>query len=666
MSSSALPVGARATAPALPAASHDEPSLLSPLGWMPALSLVGAAGLLCLAAVNRISAAGGGNLEGLYWLSLAIVTVPIMARLLVRRASRPERLGLVLVIGLYLYLVKVLQSPFAFTYGDEFMHVFNVNQILQTAHLYSANSLLPASSLYPGLEAATASLLRLSGLDTFTGGLVIIGLARLLMMLSLFLLYEQLSHSARVASLGAALYAANANFVYWSAQFSYESLALPLATLVLFVVARRQAARQPAERLGLTLVAVALVATVVVTHHLASYFLAGALACWALVAGLERWMITGSAYRLLEQPWRVKAWASLCRVVRPFAGRPARPTYGELESGGPSGLAWFAVLAVLFWLFFVANLTLSYLSPVFGTALNSILNWIGGEATSRTLFQSGTGVTTSLLERATGYTAVLLCLLGLPFGLRQVWRRGWHNPPLLFLAASSVAYFAALGLRFLPSAWEISNRSSEFLFIGLALVLAMSHFPVWAGWRHLVRLALVPAAAIILAGGIIAGWPPNLRLTRVYRVAVSQQSFEPVGLSMTRWILAHLGPNHNFAADQTNGRFLLVYGQQNVLLGQNRSAEEILERPGPSLEDVNLLREDSIDYVLVDRRVIADDTMAGFFFETGPVWPLPASALRPAEVYEKFDQSPQVNRLADGGDLVLYDVRAITGAAAQP
>ena len=44
--------------------------------------------------------------------------------------------------------------------------------------------------------------------------------------------------------------AVDANFVYWSAQYSYESLALPLATLVLFIVARRQAERWRGERPG--------------------------------------------------------------------------------------------------------------------------------------------------------------------------------------------------------------------------------------------------------------------------------------------------------------------------------------------------------------------------------------------------------------------------------
>jgi hypothetical protein len=125
----------------------------------------------------------------------------------------------------------------------------------------------------------------------------------------------------------------------------------------------------------------------------------------------------------------------------------------------------------------VAAFTLSYLVPVFGQAFLSLINLIGGEVTRRQLFESGTGYVAPLAERIVAIGSVVLLLLALPFGLRQVWRRYLHHPVMLLLSGAALAYFSTLGLRLVPSAWEIGNRASEFLFIGLALITALARFP---------------------------------------------------------------------------------------------------------------------------------------------------------------------------------------------
>src|SRR5205823_2783210 len=131
-----------------------------------------------------------------------------------------ERIVLVQLLGLSLYLVKVLRDPFGFTFADELAHLPNANAILHTHELFHSTSILPATGYYPGLESLAAALSSMSGLTPFGTGLIVIAAARVLMMLALFLLFERLSGSARVAALGAGVYAANANFLFFSAQFS--------------------------------------------------------------------------------------------------------------------------------------------------------------------------------------------------------------------------------------------------------------------------------------------------------------------------------------------------------------------------------------------------------------------------------------------------------------
>ena len=157
-------------------------------GWLPLLSLVSAVGLLLVAAADTLSRSGVGQYELLFWIGLLMVIVPIAARLISLEPSRRERIGLVVLVGLGFYLVKVMHSPYQFTFADELVHAYNADKILQTGTLFGRNSILSVSSLYPGLETITAALASLSGLSVFGAGLVIVGVARLILMLASVLL----------------------------------------------------------------------------------------------------------------------------------------------------------------------------------------------------------------------------------------------------------------------------------------------------------------------------------------------------------------------------------------------------------------------------------------------------------------------------------------------
>ena len=188
-------------------------------GWLPALSLSGACGLLLVAVADTLSRSGTGWAEPLFWAGLLALVTPFTVRLASAEAARRERIGLVVLLGLMLYLVKIMHSPFGFTFNDELIHTYNVKRILQSGVLFRENPMLAVTPLYPGLETLTAAVALLSGLNPFDAGLLVVGAARLVLTLALFLFYEQASGSARVAGLATLLYMANSNFLYWGVQF---------------------------------------------------------------------------------------------------------------------------------------------------------------------------------------------------------------------------------------------------------------------------------------------------------------------------------------------------------------------------------------------------------------------------------------------------------------
>ncbi len=602
-------------------------------GWLPALSVIGALGLLLVATANTLSRASVGRYEFLLWAGTLLMIVPTAWRLASTVPARRERLGLAALVLVGLYLVKVVYSPNEFIFSDELVHLHNASSILQNGTLFNTNSILTATPLYPGLETVTAALSSVSGLSLFSAGVIIIGIARVILGLALFLFYEELGGSARVAGLAVLLYATNANFLYWSAQFSYESLALPLAVLVFYLALRCARARGRAERVGLTLIILPIIGAIVVTHHLTSYFVAAFFIAWTLLN-------------------------LLMRLKSKQAGT------GLWSISEPAGLAAFSVIAIVVWLITVASYTVSYLSPVLGEAIASIIKIIVGESSTRPLFQSASGYVAPLGERLTGIGSIVLMLLGLPIGLRSLWRQFRANPVALIMSGAALAFFALLGLRLSPAAWETGNRASEFLFLGLAFVLALAGVELWdarraPGFRH---AAVMAGVAVIFVGGVIAGWPPTLRLSQPLEVAVDKVIIKPQGFAAADWTRNMLGPDHSIGTDQSNARLLLAYGQQNPLTGAYPDVRDLLNTVNFPSWEAELIRNYNIRYLLVDRRVNSWSNMEGYYFdETGGGAITPTALLAP-EVYGKFDRLEKIDRIYDSGNIVIYDAETILHA----
>ena len=170
----------------------------------------------------------------IYWVGILLLAAPIFYRLTSDAASPRERLILICLLGLTLYGVKVLRDAPLFTFSDELVHAFNANQISAHHNLFHQNPILEVTPSYPGLEGATSAVMKLTGVSTYAAGVVFDrrlppGLACLA--LSPFPAGQRLSQG-RGPRRGD--YTGNFNFLYWGAQFSYESLALPLLMLALW------------------------------------------------------------------------------------------------------------------------------------------------------------------------------------------------------------------------------------------------------------------------------------------------------------------------------------------------------------------------------------------------------------------------------------------------
>ena len=428
-------------------------------------------GLLIVSIADFRARLGLDLSELLFWIGLAILVMPVAIALWSPRPTRMQRIGAVILLSLGLYGVKICYSPGTFAFFDEFSHWRTAIDISSTGRSSRRIPLAPVSALYPGLESFTAMFASLAGLGIDQAALLVIGTARIVVVVGLFLFFERATVSARAAGLAALIYTANQSFLYFDAQFSYESFALALAATALVALAARTQYNRSASR-RLTFVAIVAIAATVVTHHVTSFGLVAFLVLWVVV------------WRLHRRP----------------AGTEAPPI----------AAAAFGAAAAGAWLLLVASKTIDYLAPLLGGGLQQILQIIAGEAGVRSLFTDQTGLQAPLAERAVTYLAVILTLAALLAGFMTILRLYRESPLALALGLVALVYPASLVFRLTAGGAETAARLSAWAFVGVAFVIAC-----WAASVGAVRVSatrrafLAGASVVVFVGGVIAGIPPG-------------------------------------------------------------------------------------------------------------------------------------------------------------
>ena len=597
--------------------------------------LSGAFGLLataCAYTAGRLNARVWA--DWLFWSGLLLLFVPVAVRLIGTGASRQERLSMVAVLGAGLYVVKLFHSPLAFTQHDEFAHWRTADDIITGGRLFSPNPIIPVSPFFPGLEIVTAAVSSITGVSIFGAGVLVLGSARLVLVVAMYLFFEQITRSARAAGLAALVYMGNPNFLFFDAQFSYETLALTFASLGLFAVAMRNSAAG-SLRMAWTVIAVLACLAVVCTHHLTSYALAAFLALWAAVAWIQ------PRLPVLRQ--------AIKRVNRT----------GEQ---GVAGIAAVVLVASLMWLVYVASLTVGYLAPVLSAAVIQFVQLISGEVVARQLFRDFAGEIAPVWERLAGFGSVALILVVLPFAEMRLWRRHLASPPLLTIGLSALAYPGSLALRLTFFGAETSNRASEFLFVALGVILGVwcaGLQPLAARWRRWTRGAvLIAGLSVIFVGGVIVGWPRWGRIPGPYLVAADTRSIEAQGLGAADWARLTLAPARRIATDRINGLLMGSYGRQFTVryTDDGRGLAWVFFGADLTESQRATLRDGKVQYVAVDRRLSSALPLVGVYFEAGePDANAHTTPMDPVDT-QKFDRLPEVNRVFDSGDITVYDV----------
>ncbi len=619
-------------------------------GWLPLLTLTSTLGTLSVAYAFTDSRFGGAGLTPFFLAGLLLMFIPTMVRLLSPAASRFERLGLLCETGMYFYLVKVMSSPLYFSFYDEFLHWRTADDIAKSGHLFSENALLPVSSYYPGLEIVTNAVSTLSGSNTFTAGLIVIGVARLLMILAFFLLCEQVLKSTRIASIATMLYMANPHFLLFDAQFGYESLALPLVAFVMFVLAPHQNVSVRLTRLNpiaplmrfvaterkelngdmrwITLTAWITVTAIVLTHHVTDFFFDGLLLCWTVTYACMR--LTSLRQSGLAKTTLLAMLISIASIVRP------------------------------------GNPVVDYLSSFLADSLDELRRALTGGG-GRQLFVTYTGQPTPVLERVLTISSVAVIMLCLPFGLLCLWQRYRSNALGCTLGIISLAYPVSQAFRFTNTGSELTDRAAAFLFIPIAAMLAIFIVQFWPtrrlNWKQITLITSV-ISLVFLGGTILGSGPSSALLPGPYEVIADTRSIEPEGIQAAIWACSGLEPDNRMATDRINQILMGAYGKQRIvsIIEDKIDVSPVFLSPHLGPDEVSILQSAQARYLVVDRRLIQALPLLGYYYEQAEFGAYQHTTPMSPQAFAKFGAVPQINRVFDSGNIVIYDVEGFNNA----
>jgi hypothetical protein len=581
--------------------------------WWPAGLLLSG----CIFALTYLKAwsSDTSGVHLLFWLAAAVMVATVLA-LVVAGPSRASGFAAALALGVLLFLPKLFHSPVFFNYFDELAHWRALEHLNNGAGLFLDNPINKAVEFYPGLESVSGVLVSATGMSEFAVGNILIGALHALMLGALFLFYERVTDSPRLALLSVLIYAANPAFVFFDSYFAYESFALPLAAsaLAAVVFSERMSRRTAYALLG---VAFALSLVVVVAHHVTAWVLAGLVLLLALGA-------------IWERGWQ---W--------PFSKR--------LTVVGAATAA-----AIAAWLLLVAPYTFTYVAPTFSDTADAVGRFAGGSSQHRHLFYRSTE---PFYEKYGSYLAVLVLAGAFALAVvnlvrRKATRREHLTTPLIVVGA---LYFLSLPIAFLVSNNAVT-RVWEFAFLGVAPLVALALGELLVGTRALARVLAAVLVFVIFLGGVVSRTSLEQGLPGPYEPTADPRSMTGDVLAASNWLLDRFGPNNVVIGDRTAFAVFGSYGGQNALSGQNTGTQpwRVFFPRAITPRVLYELNAHKVRFLIVDRRIATQLPRTGWYYsENEPgagerQLPIPAARL------EKFAHSHLFDKVYDNGNIVIY------------
>ena len=565
-----------------------------------------------------------GTTVTLWYVGFVLIVAPFAWLLLARSRTSHQRLASSLIYTVIMYGSWLLSNPLMSTRFDENLHVTTLVTLVDRSSLFEPNTMLPVSPHFPGLELATAGIHWVTGLPLFACQVLVVLTARVTFVVALFLLSSRIGRSTRVGAAAVLLYTASAQFYFFNAMYSYQTVAIAMAMAAFYLLVRAfdAEARRPWKELVAAQVCLAGLA---ITHHLTS---------WLVLVTL--WTLTYFFSRDTTDPER----------------RRYRLTLITAEIATVVVLAWTAV---------VAPLLIDYLVPIFESATTELLTVLDGTSSGRQAGVSSDGSKAPTWELMVMAGSVLLwTVLLLPAGYRALRGQtiGATRARYVPLAVALLYPFLQLS-RFSQAAGEVGDRASTFVTMAMAVVVG-----AWLAPRlQIFRLLVVPGVLVLVLGGTIIGSGPDWqRVTGPYLAGAEQRSIDSTSVGVAQWAGTYM-PAGSIVATDFNFSRLLPNFADVVPVTEPAGFESVTPlflAQTLDQESLELILKNEVDFIIVDTRTIGQTVRSGTYWEASNGYGDFARTVQPAQL-EKFEDQAGFDLVLDG-PVKVYDVRPLRGA----
>ncbi|HEV3211862.1 MAG TPA: hypothetical protein VGZ03_00560 [Acidimicrobiales bacterium] len=581
-----------------------------------ALAAVFLASGILLALAEWMAARGDGTGHFyVFWFGYFLVTAPVAWLLVTDRTSAAARGSLVVALGIWSLAPTLLRTGNHPLFFDEFSHFRMLQDLVRTGHPVGRVGLLQIGANFPGLELVTSGLYHLSGLTLWISALVIASVAHVALLAGVYVLVRDASRSSRAAAIAAVVYSLNPSWLIFDAQFSYETLALPMLVWSLVFALRGARRREPgtptrARNVQIGLAAV-LIAGLVVTHSVTSVVCAAALTGIALIATLQhRGVLRTEVTTSPLIAWCLAAWSV--------------------------GLTWWRFTEV-------GHPLVVYLGPTFhfSQQLRQLLS-LFGVGSSLPLHSAFANSSAPRFEIVCAYLMLPVLLVAFVWA---VWgllgaRRGLT--PLVYVAgALGVLFFASLPLASAVAYSEAVHRSWAFSFLGFAVVLGLAGglaldgrlsltvrsrrlWPPAERWRRSLRPGIAACAVVVAIGSVSLGSSTAYRFGGTVAPEVDPLYAGTQTTMVARWFAHHASAHDVVFANRFVIRPIAIASHVHVVQPGGTEVHLLLTL-AISTDELFAYRTDRVTYVVYDRQTGKIGHVKAWY------WYVPSDSLLPKD-----------------------------------
>ncbi len=553
--------------------------------------------------------AASGNVSShftVFWIGYFAATLPLVAFLVGRRIRDDQRAALVLVLAVWSLVPKWIRTGIQPFFSDEFQHSRLLGNLVRTGHPTLQPVVLLVGGHFPGLEMLTAGFSSLTGLSVAWSGAIIASVAHVAIVMGIFALVSEVTNSIRGASIAAVVYFLNPGYLFFDAQYAYETLALVFVVWTLVFAVRamdlKESRRSLRERWFNVVLGVVSTTALIFTHHVTAVLCAGILLVLAVLVTVTRHNeARATPPKAAVMAWTLAGYAIAITVVR------------------------FVELRTTF---------KKYLAPVYNVSqqFHQLLSFFGiGKVGAQRTLSGGQSVPT--YEVLSTYLMIPILLGAYLLAVWLLWRRrNTVHPMVIAAAALSLFFFASLPLDTSTTLDQVVHRSWAYSFIGLAVVLGAGSCELpelrrlWrvsrfhtrvAGARVLVAVTLLVSYVVVSFGAVSGGTDIYYRFGSPVVPAVDAASIGTQTTMVRDWIRAH-----GTASDVVFGDRYVMYpiiGTTDVLVAPK--IEHIWDfsfAAKVSLRDLGVVYGAHVTYMIVDRRMATHvPPLDGYWYYAG-------------------------------------------------